>query len=219
MYYSDYEIKFIKELETKVNYLINCFSYGKKQEVSSKIGISIKSETDKYELTKDDVARIANDFEYEFGTSYLRAMSRMIDGKSFCLKEDEILPAIRIINHHINDLVVVNIMPALYSLKESVKNDIIENYGVVEVPHYNGDILPISLVITRKEDLPFIVKTSTNTSIVELKQFEDRREVYVNPYLKMGFNKNAIAVQIIISESKFDKIDAIDSIENIFVKH
>ena len=183
------------------------FTFGEEQEQCKSISIPLDGCID-----EDWSATRA--FDNEFERDYLRALKSIIGSESYCIKESDVVPVIQKINQYIDDLIVVSINPAIWFLKNYRNDGLIDGHKVLEFPSFDEKILPISLVVLKESDLPFIEKTPDGNPKIGIISPNDTYEVV--PYIKIGHNINAKAIQIIIAEHSENDANSIEVIKNIW---
>lgn len=157
---------------------------------------------------------VSRAFYNEFERDYLRTLKSIIGSESYCIKEDDVIPAIQKINQFIGNLIVVSINPAIGFLKNYHNDGLIDGHRVLDFSSFNESILPISLVVLKESDLPFIETTPDGNPEIGFINQNDTYEV--EPYIKIGHSINAKAIQIIIAEHSEKKAITIEDIKNIW---
>ena len=159
----------------------------------------------------DEDWRVTNEFINEIEIAYLRAIKTMDGFECHFIKKDDILPAIRKISQFADNLNVVSVNPAIYYINGYQKGDVVEGCKVVELANHYEKILPISLVFLQKNDLPYVSKMPDGSIKVEFTQSDDK------PYITIGRNTNAKALQLIIDLNGKNETITVEDIKNIWI--
>ena len=202
----DYEARkrwLTNNLKASLKAKIESYAFGRSPELYKSIQFTFFGYIDEDWCVKDD-------FDNEFERAYLRAIKTMNGLTKYYISKENLLPAIRKIKHYSKDLIIVSVNPAIHYVKEYTRNGIVEDIKVIELGYYGEQCFPISLVFLQKKDLPYVPKTPDGNLIIEFTKSDDE------PFLEIGHDPNAKAIQLIIAQNGEKLINSIEDIKNIW---
>lgn len=202
----DYEARkrwLTNNLKVSLKTKMESYTFGRRPEHYKSIQFTFFGYIDEDWCVKDD-------FDNEFERAYLRAIKTMNGLTKYYISKENLLPAIRKIKHYSKDLIIVSVNPAIHYVKEYTRNGIVEDIKVIELGYYGEQCFPISLVFLQKKDLPYVPKTPDGNLIIEFTKSDDE------PFLEIGHDHNAKAIQLVIAQNGEKIINSIEDIKNIW---